>query len=217
MTREEVTMNKEKHWSRFADDFEKRVYYVAGKETIEEIQATLASCKLTGQVLELGCGNGTYSPVLAVNADMLYVTDISEQMVKRCRKCLNDIKNTVIEQQDCTFLSYPDNSFDAIVMVNLLHIIANPAKALKESYRVLKPGGKLVVISFSTAGMTFIDKIKMAYRYFKVYGKPPSSSRRLTINSTGAMIKSENFMVDKIRLLGSEVKAVYACALSNKV
>ena len=43
--------------------------YVAGSGNIEAIRAALRDCAVTGDVLELGCGNGTYSKILAETAD----------------------------------------------------------------------------------------------------------------------------------------------------
>jgi len=58
---------KETYWSRFAADFEERNYYVVGKADVELILNKVASLKNLRNVLELGCGNGTYTKVLAKN------------------------------------------------------------------------------------------------------------------------------------------------------
>ena len=92
-------MEKESHWSRVAGDFEKRVYYVAGEQNIEAIQMVLAAQGLSGKVLELGCGNGTYSTVLAPKADRLYVTDLCDQMVSVCKDRLKHLSHIVAEKR----------------------------------------------------------------------------------------------------------------------
>ena len=43
--------------------------------------------------------------------------------------------------QDATSLPYADETFDAVLIANALHIMPRPKKALAEIYRVLKPGG----------------------------------------------------------------------------
>lgn len=209
-------MEKEKHWSRIAGDFEKRVYYVAGKQNIKAIQTTLAAQGLTGQVLELGCGNGTYSTALAQKAGRLQVTDVSDQMVSVCKNRLKHLSNVEVEKQNCFALSYPDESFDSVVMVNLVHVIPEPEKAIRESRRVLKRNGELVVISFTTDGMGIFDKVGMTYRYLRAFGKPPAGSQKLTVNKTAAMLESQGFKIEEAQLIGVTSKAVFARATATE-
>lgn len=205
-------MEKEKHWSRLAGDFERRLRYVAGERNIETIRAILAEQKLSGRILELGCGNGTYSDVLARTAERLHVTDLSDEMLAFCRERLKSLGNAVVEKQDCFALSFPDASFDATVMVNLLHVIPQPEKAVAESRRILKPGGTLVVISFTTDGMGFLAKAALVYRYRRAFGKRPAAARKLTVDKTRAMLEGTGFAVGEARLFGSGSKAVFARA-----
>ncbi|MGD9161972.1 MAG: class I SAM-dependent methyltransferase [Desulfobacteraceae bacterium] len=207
-------MKKEKHWSRFAGDFEKRVIYVAGEHNILAIKKILDKQRLKGRVLELGCGNGTYSGTLAGNADVLHVTDFSDQMVSFCQNRLNGLANVVVEKQDCFNLSYSDREFDAVVMINLLHIVPDPEAALKEAHRVLKTGGTIVVISFTASGMSIFSKLGMMYRYFRAYGKPPAGSRILTVELTRSMMEQTGFSVILANLMGKGTKAVFARAVA---
>lgn len=208
-------MQEEKHWSRFADDFEKRVCYVAGKHNILAIEKTLEEQYLEGRVLELGCGNGTYSKALAKHAQALNSTDLSEPMVGFCKNRLKDLGNVVVEKQDCFDLSYPDAEFDAVVMVNLLHIIPNPGAALAEARRVLRLGGAIVVVSFTTSGMGFFAKLAMMYRYLRSYGKPPANGRSLNVNSTTEMLEQTGFSMVRANLMGLGTKAVFARAIAS--
>ncbi|ACF13459.1 Methyltransferase type 11 [Chloroherpeton thalassium ATCC 35110] len=205
-------MEQETHWSRFATDFEKRNHYVAGKRNINAIKDELFQLKLTGKVLELGCGNGTYSQILADSADELFATDYSKEMVSFSAQRLNERKNVHVEQQDCFSLSYPDASFDAVVMVNLLHIIANPEKALQESSRVLKVSGTVVVVSFTIEGMNLFQKLGMGYRYLRTYGKPPAGAQTLTVEHTCDMLINCGFVITESKLIGHNSKAVFVRA-----
>ena len=129
-------MSMENKRTGIVDDFDRRVTYVAGFNNIREIQRALSLQDLSGEVLELGSGNGTYSLVLARMARRLYATDVCERMVAVCRQKLQHLANVIVEQQDCFGLSYLKQRFDAVVMVNLLHVIADPENALRESHRV---------------------------------------------------------------------------------
>lgn len=206
-------MKKETYWSKFADDFEERNNYVVGKESMAEILRIVSAQKVLGKTLELGCGNGTYSKILMHEATHLTATDFSDEMVAATQKRMENIENITIEKADCFHLAYPDSVFDTVFMANLLHIIPEPEKAGTESRRVLKKGGRLVVISFTTEGMIFSNKLGMIYRYLKTYGKPPSTAQKLTVKKAWDIIEGSGFKIEEATLIGNKVKAIFIRAL----
>ena len=210
-------MDKEQHWSRFARDFEERNAYVAGKQNIDEIRCILSTLALTGRVLELGCGNGTYTGILAEKAEHVLATDLSEDMVASARVRLKDLSNVQVERQDAFALSYPDGVFDAVVMVNLLHVVPDPQNVVAECRRVLKPGGQIVVVSFTTDGMGLLAKLGLVYRYRRAYGKRPKASQVLTVAGTRSMVGAAGFAVRDADLIGVGCKAVFVHAAKQEL
>ena len=208
-------MAEENKWAGMAEDFDRKVHYVVGKQIMQAIQSELGALSDMGRVLELGCGTGIYSTVLAGKADDLCATDVSEEMVAMCRERMKNLSNARVEAQNCFSLTYPDSSFDAVIMVNLLHVVPEPEKALKESKRALKSKGQIVVVSFTMEGMGLFQKIAMAYRYFKAFGKPPESSQKLTVEKTCYMLEKEGFTIEESRLLGDVSAAVFVRATAN--
>lgn len=186
-------MVKEEYWSKFAEDFEERNSYVVGNDDMAVILNEVEQQEELKDVLELGCGNGTYSKVLIKEATQLTATDFSDKMVIIATNRLKSYDNIRVEKADCFNLPYPDAGFDTIFMANLLHIVPEPEKAIIECKRVLKKNGKLIIISFTTEGMTLINKILMIYRYVKTYGKPSPFAQTLTINRTEEMLKKMDF------------------------
>ena len=207
-------MEKEKYWSRFADDFEERNNYVVGKSDMTIILNELSKQKGIKNTLELGCGNGTYSKVLAKEADNLLATDFSEEMINAAKSRLKSITNIKVENANCFNLPYPDDSFDTVFMANLLHIIPEPEKAVIESKRVLKKSGRIIVIDFTPEGMTFFNKLGLVYRYLKTYGKPSSErqGQNLTVKKIREMLESNSFKIEEAKLIGNKVKAVFIIA-----
>ena len=208
---------KETYWSRFAEDFEERNNYVVGKSDMEVILNKLSKQKDLKNTLELGCGNGTYSKVLAKEADNLLSTDFSEEMVNAAKGRLKSIANIKVEKANCFNLPYPDNNFDTVFMANLLHIIPEPEKAIAESKRVLKKSGRIIVIDFTPEGMTFFNKLGLVYRYLKTYGKPPSKrqGQNLTIKKMRIMLESTGFKIEEAKLIGNKLKAIFINATVN--
>ncbi len=204
-----TTNNK---WEQFARNFEERNNYVVGIKDIQIIKNELSSFSGTGKVLELGCGNGTYTQCFIESASKIIATDISEDMVSITRDRFDEKSKVQVEKADCFDLPYLDASFDTVFMANLLHIIPNPEVALSECLRVLKSDGKLIVSSFTLYGMGFFNKIKLKYRYTKTYGKKSPSSIVLTPQLANTMVESAGFTAVTAKLVGSTVNAVFITA-----
>lgn len=209
-------MKKEKYWSQFANDFEERNNYVVGIDDMAIVLKKTSELRNLKKTLELGCGNGTYSIVLAKNSDILIATDFSDQMVNISKERLKSIKNIKVEKANCFNLQYPLNSFDNLFMANLLHIIPNPEKAITESHKVLKENGKIIVLDFGKEGMTFINKLRLFYRYFKTYGKPNKNNQNLTTHGIKKMLISCGFEIEEEYLIGNKMKAAFVIGKKRK-
>ena len=206
---------KETYWSHFANDFEERNYYVVGKSDVELTLNKVASLKNLKNVLELGCGNGTYSKIVAENANSLLSTDFSEEMVEVSKKRLERYPNIKVEKADCLDLSYTENNFDTIFMANLIHIISNPEMAIQECKRVLKRKGTLIIMSYTQKGMKTRHKIGMIYRYLKTYGKPPTGGKNFGLNEAVELLLGNGFHIIESELIGKKVKAFFIRAFKS--
>lgn len=202
------TSTKETYWSKFANDFEERNNYVIGLDNMNKIQELLSKEVNLGRVLELGCGNGTYTKIIAPNSMQIIATDYSDEMVESTKSRLRNIQNVIIQKENCFSVSFEDNSFDTVFMANLLHIIPNPQKALSECYRVLKRGGNLIILSYTQEGVNFFNKIKLIYKYLKTYGKPPSTAYNLTREKGKSMLELQSFQVTECKLIGNSMKCI---------
>lgn len=203
---------KETYWSRFAGDFEERNAYVVGKSDMEAILDEVS--KVTGlkNTLELACGNGTYSKVLSKNADKVTVTDFSDEMVDAAKKRLSGFENVSVEKADAFDLQYPENSFDTVFLANLLHVVPNPENIVDEVKKVLKTGGRTIVLDFGVEGMSLFDKTGMMLRYLKTYGKPPSDGAALSTEDIKRLLEEAGFTVEGLSLIGRKSKAAFAVA-----
>jgi SAM-dependent methyltransferase len=100
-------------------------------------------------ILDAGCGNGRYSRFLLRQADadaLVTGFDYSQQMLHRARKRLGNERATHVAA-DLTRLPYADSSFDAIVCGWVLEHLPDPRPGLQELARVLRPGGKLLLMA----------------------------------------------------------------------
>lgn len=114
----------------------------------------LSGAPAGGELLEIGIGTGRIAlPLLAIGAHLTGV-DISQRMVERLQAKYVELRAAEpahnwgrlrVEMADITALPFTDASFDAAVAVHVLHLIPPWRRALDEVWRVLKPGGALLL------------------------------------------------------------------------
>ena len=123
------------------------------------------------KVLELGCGTGEFTELLASKVNEWVATDFSKEMVDNASKRHN-ISNVTYRVEDATVLTFDENSFDAVMIANTLHIMPNPAIALQEIHRVLKSDGLLLAPTFIFDKSSTKLRVKfLEFIGFKVYYK----------------------------------------------
>ena len=99
-------------------------------------------------VLECACGTGLLSTVIAEKCIQLIATDFAPKMLKRAEKNCETYRTVVFRQANILSLDFPDGSFDKVVAGNVIHLLDEPLKALKELDRVCRPGGKLIIPTY---------------------------------------------------------------------
>ena len=98
-------------------------------------------------ILDVGTGPGIVAFRLAELGHDVTGVDLSEEMIKNARENAAIFNLPVdFRRGDAENLPFKDESFDAVINRAVLWTISNPEKAIAEWWRVLKPGGKLVII-----------------------------------------------------------------------
>ena len=99
-------------------------------------------------VLKCACGTGLLTGVIAPRCQSLIATDFSEKMLRRAKKKYGKYAGVKFEKADILDLAYPDESFDAVVAANVIHLLDEPQRALSELRRVCRPGGRLIIPTY---------------------------------------------------------------------
>ena len=113
------------------------------------LRAVVAEAIWPGEtVLECACGTGLLSGAIAERCGSLVATDLSEKMLRRAeRKCAR-YGNVRFERGDILRIAFPDESFDAVVAGNVIHLLDEPYRALAELDRVCRKGGRLIIPTY---------------------------------------------------------------------
>lgn len=98
------------------------------------------------RIIDVAAGTGTSSAALARSGARVVAVDFSPGMIAEGRKRHKKIE---FIEADAQKLPFGDDEFDAVTISFGLRNINDPKQALSEMYRVLKPGGRLVVCEFS--------------------------------------------------------------------
>ncbi|QAV23474.1 bifunctional demethylmenaquinone methyltransferase/2-methoxy-6-polyprenyl-1,4-benzoquinol methylase UbiE [Proteus hauseri] len=124
------------------------------------------------RVLDLAGGTGDltakFSRLVGENGEVV-LADINDSMLKMGREKLRDhgiVGNVNYVQANAEELPFPDNHFDCITISFGLRNVTDKNKALRSMFRVLKPGGRLLVLEFSKPVLDPLSKIYDAYSFY---------------------------------------------------
>lgn len=122
-----------------------------GNAALWRLATTKAVNPKSGErVLDIAAGTGTSSAALTRSGAHVVAADFSSGMIEVGRSRHADNPNLEFVQADATALPFADGEFDAVTISFGLRNVSPPQKALAEFYRVLRPGGRLVICEFST-------------------------------------------------------------------
>lgn len=109
-------------------------------------EALLALLPAEWTVADLGCGTGAVAADLAPRVRRVVAVDQSADMLRAARRRLAPHRNVEIHEARLEALPVADASCDAALAVLVLSYLEDPRAALREAARVLRPGGRLVVV-----------------------------------------------------------------------
>ena len=136
---------KGKIWDLYAPIYSRAMR--AEERSYAYLYRRIAKLVRAKEVLELATGPGALAKRIAPVTKHMLATDYSEGMIAEAKKgaCPNNLR---FEVADALSLPYADASFDAVVIVNALHLLPEPERALREMARVLRPDGVLIAPNF---------------------------------------------------------------------
>jgi len=141
--------NERAIWDKIARSYDRNVmgtYEEAYRLTNEALRAEITP---ETRVLEMGCGTGIVSLGIAPHAGEVIGVDLSPRMIAQAEKKAHEaaFQNLSFQEADAYALPFEDESFDTVLLTNLLHVVAEPETVIEEASRVLRKGGTLAAVT----------------------------------------------------------------------
>jgi demethylmenaquinone methyltransferase / 2-methoxy-6-polyprenyl-1,4-benzoquinol methylase len=118
-------------------------------------------------ILDVATGTGDFAvEALSLKPEKIVGVDISEGMLDIARKKIREkglSERISLMQGDSENLPFPENMFDAVIVAFGVRNFENLARGLTDMFRVLKPGGKAIVLEFSKPDRFFFGKFFTLY------------------------------------------------------
>lgn len=127
-------------WDRMRDE-------LFGRDAVPA--ALLGLLPSTWVVGDLGCGTGALLPILAPHVARVIGVDASSDMLAAARQRVQQLPHVELRQGALEALPVDDASLDAVTLVLVLHHLPAPAEALREAARVLRPGGRVLIVDMT--------------------------------------------------------------------
>jgi ubiquinone/menaquinone biosynthesis C-methylase UbiE len=138
------------YWGDRADSFEDDSQH--GIHSDAQREAWLSALRPwtgepTKQVLDVGCGTGVISLLLAELGHDVTGVDFASEMLDQARTKVDQSKlSATFQRGDAENLTQPDDSYDLVTARHLIWTLPSPECAIEEWRRVIRPGGRIVLI-----------------------------------------------------------------------
>ena len=111
--------------------------------------AAEAARNIGGKILEVGVGTGLSFDDYDATTEITGI-DMSEPMLERARAKMASGKYPFVKavhQMDAHHMTFADATFDCVVAQFVITLVANPEQVLSECHRVVKPGGRIILVN----------------------------------------------------------------------
>lgn len=183
--RAEEAIRARKHGQTWAESVAGRMelHYSPGR-TWEATARALIGLLEFGDALDLACGDGVLTELIAGHARSVTCVDISSTVIHAAQKRLASYANVHFHQADMHELPLADASFDHVFAMHALSYSRSPQKMLSETARLLRKGGRLIV---ATLNAHQYEEAMRAYDHVNL-GMTPEQLRRM-LRSAGLEVE----------------------------
>ena len=142
---EDVMNSSAKFWNKIAKGYSRQP--IADEAAYQKkLQVTREYFQPSMEVLEFGCGTGSTAIAHAPYVQHIQAIDFSSNMIEiaQGKADAQNIQNVTFEQASIDELSVPDRTYDAVLGLNVLHLLENKEEVIAKVYKMLQPGGLFI-------------------------------------------------------------------------
>ncbi len=131
------------------------------ENNVEQVVDSIFKEDSVSKFLDVGTGTGRMLELAGTHAEKVVGIDLSREMLAVARVNIEKtgLKNYSIRQGDMYRLKFPDDEYDVVCIHQVLHFANEPSRAIAESARVLRPGGRLIIVDFLAHKMLELREI----------------------------------------------------------
>jgi ubiquinone/menaquinone biosynthesis C-methylase UbiE/DNA-binding transcriptional ArsR family regulator len=155
----------EEYFAGVAEEWDRLRNLHVSEKQVESAIEKIAKSKNIESHLDIGTGTGRLLELFAKHTQRSVGIDVSHAMLSVARANLERSvhKHVQVRPGDVYALPFAPGSFDLVTLHQVLHYLEEPVRALGEAARVLKPGGRLLIVDFAPHGNEFLRE-KFAHR-----------------------------------------------------
>jgi len=149
-----------KFWDRIAKRYSKKP--IADEAAYQKkLEITREYVRPDMEVLEFGCGTGSTALLHAPYVKHILATDISSKMIEiaQGKADAQNVENVTFRCTAIDTFSLPDQTLDAVLGLNILHLVENKDAVIAKIHKMLKPGGVFVTSTACIADMMRIFRV----------------------------------------------------------
>ncbi len=181
----------EEEFTRQADTFDAHAVK-ADDQVAARFQEAMGSAG-SGTVLDVACGPGVVTAALAGKAQAVTAFDATPAMLEKARKRCAEagLQNVQFKQGNAESLPFDSGAFDGVVTRLAIHHFPDPKRVLKEIFRVLRPGGTVVIADVVASEDAKEADLQNAIEIIR----DPSHIRMLSASKLDALIVDTGFEI----------------------
>ena len=187
--------HRRKAWAKLAPKYDKRIGFFERRVLGEEHRAWACS-QAVGHTLEVAIGTGLNLPLYPSDVSLTGI-DLSPEMLDIARERASSLGREVdLREVDAQALPFEDNSFDTVVCTYSLCNVPDDERVVAEMKRVLKPGGRLILVDHIRSAVKPIYWVQKVLEPLSVRSDGDHLTRRpmLHVKAAGFEIESRDRM-----------------------